>query len=375
MKTAFAFWSLCLCLIFNSPFVWSQENTCASVYRDSLANITFKEQQQLGYAVAYSKYCNANGSINRNSIGASISSALTEIPGSGSFTGSSDEERMSNFCKEGSSQSGYASYEIDFNRRILIDAQQNFNECRKIEGGSVTITHKSKPQFITIQVSSHSQSPRVELTGFQYKPNVVECTSAELASADPRQSLPPDPPRITLEHGFTISCNRISQTQVEGKDYYPDVQMILSVKVNGIPLIYTVDAPADTHLGPAFASEYQRSLDDLNAQNKSLAKQYETVTHALDLARDQLAKTSIVRAEYFYIGESHAPGWSEHAFHVACPNVPKATDETNNAGMAGFAKSFCGDDSTAYLFPGPGNRDPSGNRCGYHYRIVACLKK
>ncbi len=366
----------------HTTFLRAQDlDSCAAVYAGNLVNLDVSRKVSVQNSIAYSKYCNANGSVNQSSVGVNVSAIVYSIPFTVGLTNASDEEKMETFCKTGFTQNGFFEEEDRSTRDIVVSAENNFNECRALELAGLTLIHAyTPPRFVTIQGLFHVENPSASIQSISYDSTRVRCNSASFGNGQ-RQSVGPTSPAIQVKHSFSISCERIP-IKYQDKDYYPDAQIVLSVLSSGVTAPYEISLPADDNYGPALASDAQSKVNALIVQNNALTADRDKMQAARDAVQARLDRAGIAASFGFFIGSDDQR--FDYNQHFGCGTDPDqvaadwckehAPGTTAQVWRSGRARPVGQGVGGAYCTVGNHPEAPSA-WIGDLYFVATCLQK
>lgn len=263
----------------------AQPMSCTEAYRDALADVNAGQSINFGNSVAYDKYCSASGTLNKSSFSGTVDTILEEVPIKASLQGASSEQKMEQFCKLGFQQNGFYSNDVWYVKTIVLGAQKNLNECKRMESTGLLVTHQyTAPKYIVITGRYLNKNSQATLDALSFDPKEVSCSSTSFNKKGKPIMFREKHSSILAENDFTIQCKRIGK-MYEQKTFFPATSIVLSIsKVNTDT--YSISLPAEDFYGPELSSQANREIEELGMKNKDLAKQIA----ALNLEREALAR-------------------------------------------------------------------------------------
>jgi hypothetical protein len=295
----------------------AQPMSCTEAYRDALADVNTGQSINLGNSVAYDKYCSASGTLNKSSFSGAIDTILEEVPIKASLQGANSEQKMEQFCKLGFQQNGFYSNDVWYAKTIVLGAQKNLNECKRMESAGLLITHQyTAPKYITISGRYLNKNSQATLDALTFDPKEVSCSSASFNKKGAPITFHEKYPSIVVENDFTIQCKRIGAIYKK-KTFFPATSIVLSIsKVNTDT--YSISLPAEDSYGPELSSQANRKIEELDAKNKDLVKQITALNSERETLASRLANAKVIDVVTWSSGEpNNFPG---PRFNSSVPN-------------------------------------------------------
>ncbi len=309
MKTTHS--AIILCSLFtanDSIAVAAQPMSCAEAYRDTLADVNTGQSINLGNSLAYDKYCSASGSLNKSSFSGAVDTVLEEVPIKASLQGANSEQKMEQFCKMGFQQGGFYSNDVWYTKTIILGAQKNLNECKRMESTGLLVTHQyTAPKYVIISGRYLDKNSQATLDALTFDPKEIRCSSTSFNRKRVPIIFRETHSAIVAENDFTIQCKRIGKVYKQ-KTFFPATSIVLSIsKVNTDT--YSISLPAEDSYGPELSSQANQKIADLDIKNKDLVRQISAMNYERDILARRLANANVTYVATWSSGEpNNFPG-------------------------------------------------------------------
>jgi hypothetical protein len=112
---------------------------CVDIYKGSTRDYSQAQQTNIELARSYSSFCKKDGSVNTSATGVGLEAIVEEIPFKFSFSNSSSQQKMEEFCKVGSSQYESWNSGSSASSTVVTDALSNFNSCVQLANSGLQL--------------------------------------------------------------------------------------------------------------------------------------------------------------------------------------------------------------------------------------------
>lgn len=248
-------------------------DNCRAVVTDGLREYSIKTDSRAYLNSVFDKYCESSGSVKSSSLGFGLDLVVKALPLSilGSF--SSNEEAVKNFCRNYSSVASARSDTTNYQEKIVQRAYESFDQCIALAQTGVIVRHAVRSLvFLDFYVAPGFSRP-VTIKGVKTSPN-VECRGQDPNSGKSQDQRFDLSTRIKLQDNRTLNvvCERKGRAGPKGETVFDEavVTLLTDVGPNGN---YAAFVPRDTSLPENRASEIERTLQSLAAENAALKQQ------------------------------------------------------------------------------------------------------
>jgi hypothetical protein len=284
-------WAGTLTLVLCTSTAFAQSgifDNCRSVITDGLKEYSINTDSSAYLNSVFDRYCESSGSTKSSSFGLGLDTVVKAIPLN--FTGnfSSNEEAIKNFCRNYSSLSAGRSDKTSYQEKIVQRAYESFDQCVSLAQTGVIVRHSVRSlENIDFYVAPGFSRP-VTIKGVKASGN-IECRGQDPNATDPKDKKFELSTRIKLHDSL----------YEEGV-----ITLLTDISPNGN---YAAFVPKDLKLAQDRASEIDKALANLAAENASLKQQLKNE----QTARENREKVQNKWILYIY-GQAKSVGMPNH---------------------------------------------------------------
>ena len=324
------------------PPASAQYSTCQSVYADSVRNVEVQSRLLTEQSDAYSRHCEANGSLKSSSANVDLTVPVKAI--NIGFSGGAAEAKqvMQEFCKISSEKLSRMDAMYQLSNTVVVDALTSFNQCIALESKRVQIAHvATDSRSLVVRVGFNPAEQNVTLNSVQYDAGVAKCHT-NVDGYGPPTVLSATTGQMKAKGPFSVACERISQLTASGDRKYSRFELLVDTNQGA----YSVVMPTEEMLGYDLASENKQKI-------VAEVQERLRLNDEVGALRARIAGVS-AKPHFVVQGEGAT---------VACPQ--------NGGDLAAYVAQSCpgGIVSGQRLINSTG-----GRRCGYSSHEWACIK-
>lgn len=321
---------------------------CADVYASATRNIKANERQASELLYFFNKHCESNGEISSATTGVNFEAVVKAIPMKFGAENSTAQQKLSEFCKIGTSLSTQWENESSYSSTVIVPSLVNFNECVALQNKGVRITHATQEPTSVMITGDRTDANLIYIDAAAF--NNMTCSSASFSSNGSKEPFDGGKRLKVPDTGFNISCQR-KEIVESGKKTYP----LASVAIGTSEGSYTVVMPDEEFYGYDVASANRAKFTALMTEKNQLSAELGDKIRNLQTRLDNVS----VRPFAFHVADG--PTFN---------NVPFAGDV--NA-VTPYAASVCNPDGSVPVLQVMTSFSGGGH--GITTYAGACLKK
>lgn len=262
--------------------VSAQENECTEVYRTATRNLNIETRDRSFRSYFFSQHCQSDGSVKSTTLGLDASAVIKGIPIDIGFDGSSDQEKISQFCKSETSSVSAFDSKLVFADSVVVDALTSFNQCVALSRKEFKIWHEDNHPVsatVTVQVLNPALKPKLTAVGYDLRQ--VECTSTSFSDSGEVKLLH-EAVDFPIDGTFTMYCSRKS---IESPDLIEVQRTPIQIQTTVGDYQFVLQAD-EQYVGVQLASQTKNTIDALFKQLDEVSKDLGFTKAALD-AKDR----------------------------------------------------------------------------------------
>jgi len=221
-----------------------------------------------------------------NSIG--LDAVIKVIPLKFNAGGSSDIERLDNFCKLYQSKFENFSKEIGIITAPVRESLRAFNDCIGMTAKGIYVNPTLGTKQISIDIRRGSDDAAIK--GLTYDDKLMECRLPPSVSNDGKthESIVANKDSVLVLDGnyVTITCVRKPQGEKSGEQFYPAAELIVGTSRGG----FSLPIPADVEIPVNRASEIVKMSEAL-AERVEKLEEFTTKLEPIQLYQCPLDNT------------------------------------------------------------------------------------
>lgn len=258
---------------------------CVEIYKNSTRDYSAAQQTNIELARSYSSFCEKDGSVNTSSTGIGLDAIVQSIPFKFSLNNNSSQQKLTEFCKVGSSQFDSWNLGSSSSSTVVTGALSNFNNCIQLANSGLQLS-VSINQPGTLTVSGYSTATYSGfISSVAYDNTQMSCSSSDFNPLRKVQILN-GPVHLSTKEPFAFTCTKKPQSTSDKKaTYYP--RTTLTIAAGAVPPLAIV-FPSDSLNGYELSSQARQAVDqaasDVNQAKSDAATQKQladTLQHRL----------------------------------------------------------------------------------------------
>lgn len=179
---------------------------CSDVYASATRNIKTNERQASELLYFFNKHCESNGEVSSSSTGINLEAVVKAIPMKFGAENSNAQQKLSEFCKIGTSLSTQWENESSYSSTVTVPSLVNFNECIALQNKGVRITHATQEPTSVMITGDRTDANLIYIDAATF--NNMTCTSASFSSSGNKEDFDGSKRLRVPDTGFNISCQR-----------------------------------------------------------------------------------------------------------------------------------------------------------------------
>jgi hypothetical protein len=325
---------------------------CVEIYKNSTRDYSQTQQTSVELARSFSSFCEKDGSVNTSATGIGLDAIVSSIPFKFSLSSTSSQQKMTEFCKIGSTQFDSWNSGSVSTSTVVTGALSNFNNCVQLANSGLQLS-VSINQPDTLVVNGYATAGYSgSISSVAYDVGPMSCVSSDFNASHREQTIH-GAVHLSTQQPFAITCTKKAQPAADkSTTYYPRTN--LTIAAGAVPALAIV-FPSDSLNGYELASQAQlavsRAAADVKQAKADTASQMQL---AADLQRRLNGVSATIVTHQFGSGMPWGCG-------------PYGSDW--GRGVHEEAQRTCG--SSPIVF---GNNEVrSGGTCGYGTWAYACI--
>ncbi|WP_423395003.1 hypothetical protein [Burkholderia sp. LMG 21824] len=315
-------------------------NACVEIYKNSTRDYSQAQQTNIELARSFNSFCKKDGTVNTSAAGVGLDAIVNSIPFKFSFSDSTNEQKMEEFCKVGASQYDSWNLNSSASSTVVTDALSNFNSCVDLAKAGLQLKVRlNQPDTLVV---SGVASPAY--TGFinsvAYDNTTMTCSSADFNDAHKPVTLR-GPVHLSTKVPFSITCVKTKQ-RVGGATFYQRTTLTIAASaLSPLAIVF----PSDTLNGYELASQAslavsQAASEVAVAQAATAAQKQATdkLQNRLDGVTVSVYARDLEAHNCFGTGANWGKGLDQEVANT-CGSRPHATatDSLRGGGKCGYA--------------------------------------
>lgn len=230
---------------------------CTDIYKNATHDFSQVDTSNIELARSFNSFCKSDGSVNTSATGVGLEAVVKSIPFEFSFSSTNNEQKMSEFCKQGASQYDSWKSSNTVSSTVVTAALTNFNSCVQLANSGLQLVPAINQPRMLVVAGSASQGYSGDISSIAYEEDLMTCTSADFDSAHKVQTLH-GPVHLSAAKPFSLTCTKKGIVSKDGKStYYPRTTLTLSATgVSPLAIVF----PSEELNGFELASQAQASV-------------------------------------------------------------------------------------------------------------------
>lgn len=256
-----------IALLSSVTQVNSQE-ICTGILSYASRDVISESRENSIASSLYTEHCEGSSSKNGSSSSIGLEAVVKAIPVKFSYGGSSNSEKLNNFCKVyDSRRAEFSSQAID--KSIVVrEALESFNNCISLAAKEIYFNPSIGRTRLVVDVRRGSSDAAIN--GVSYDPQLLTCLIPPLNAGRSKTSKIADKDTVVDLNGnyMPLTCERIPQVSNNGIAEYPRAELIVATTRGSLSL----KIAADAQLSEQWASEIAGRMNSIEAKNAELSK-------------------------------------------------------------------------------------------------------
>ncbi|GEM_PF-4588935 len=354
-----------MCALSTSLVSLAQEgpNPCVQAFQNNVRDIRQEDYKLTVIQNVYRKTCRSSERNFDAGFTSDVKSVIDAVPVLSSFMGSIKAGSNKQFC-ERFEEGGYEDQQASVtSNTVVTKALDSFNQCMAIWAAQgVAITHKiPSPDIVTFGFNFKNTITNFNLEG-------VTATGGFTCRAPGPQGIIDMGPYVSLTKmsNFSMTCSREVNKINDGGVDFPPATIVIGTNVQHP---YEVYIDQNQILGPSTRAESRRLIEQSQMEIQTLGGRVAELAQENEILKKKVAGVDVRFFNYFY-GQHYLVDNNFGAVNLRHFGCGDWTNVNEDIRVARAKSEFCPSADIVRVIK---TRDHGGNRCGYHYFVMACV--
>lgn len=231
---------------------------CVEIYKNATRDYSQEQQESVELARSFSSFCQKDGSVSSSASGIGLDAIVNSIPFKFSVTSNSSQQKLTEFCKIGSTQFDTWNKKSVATSTVVTGALSNFNGCIQLANSGLQLSVSINQPDILVVSGFANATYNGDISSVAYDIKLMSCSSADFNAQHKVQVLN-GPVRLRTSLPFAITCTKKQQVSLDKKTtYYPRTTLTIAAGAQS-PL--AIAFPSDSLNGYELASEARLAVD------------------------------------------------------------------------------------------------------------------
>jgi opacity protein-like surface antigen len=229
---------------------------CTDIYKNATHDFSQVDITNTELARSFDSFCESDGSVSTKATGIGLEAVVKSIPFKFSFSSTSDDQKLTEFCKVGKTQHDTWNSSHTISSTVVAAALSNFNSCIQLANSGLQLAVAINPPASLVVSGSPSNGYAGFLSSIAYDETEMTCVSADFGNGKSQKYH--GPVHLSAAKSFALTCTKTKSVSKDGQStYFPRTNLtIAATGVSPLAIVF----PSDTLNGYELASQAQASV-------------------------------------------------------------------------------------------------------------------